>query len=194
MEEPYLLFHLCLSIIDFSVFELIMSGIFAYNEPVVHAYMIKAEREVTDKDETLAFLQRNKILRVAFHTKSAPYIVPLCYGFNYDGTRLIFYFHGATKGRKLELAKENPFVGFEIDTHIETKISEQACGFSLLYESMIGTGHLYIIEDAAEKVHCLNRIMFQFTGKEQWEYREESLKKTIAFSLLVDHFTMKQNL
>lgn len=158
--------------------------------------MIQAEREVIDKDEIQAFLQRNKILRVAFHTKTtpyAPYIVPLCYGFNYDGTTLVFYFHGATKGRKLELAKENPSVGFEIDSHIETKTSDRACAFSIIYESIIGTGHLYIIEDAEEKVHCLNKIMFQFTGKEQWEYHEAILKKTTAFQLIVDSFTMKKN-
>ena len=156
--------------------------------------MIRAEKEVTDRDEILAFLQRNKIIRVAFHTKSAPYIVPLCYGFDYDDTTLILYFHGAMRGRKLELAKENPHVGFEIDTYIEAKTSEQACASSLKYESMIGTGNLHIIEDAAEKVHCLNRIMFQFTGKEEWEYREEMLKKTTAFELNCDSFTVKQNL
>jgi nitroimidazol reductase NimA-like FMN-containing flavoprotein (pyridoxamine 5'-phosphate oxidase superfamily) len=156
--------------------------------------MIHAEKEVLDRNEICTFLQRNKVLRVAFQTTSAPYIVPLCYGFQYDGTTLVFYFHGAKKGRKLDLAKENPVVGFEIDTHIETKTSEQACAFSLIYESMIGTGHLHIIEDTAEKVHCLNRIMFQFTGMEQWEYREEILKKTTAFRLTVDSFTMKKNL
>ncbi|MDR2855375.1 MAG: pyridoxamine 5'-phosphate oxidase family protein [Methanomicrobiales archaeon] len=158
--------------------------------------MIRADKEVLERDEIYAFLQKNKIIRIAFHTKTpphAPYIVPLCYGFDYDNTSLVFYFHGATKGRKMELAKENPSVGFEIDTYIDTKTSKQACSFSIIYESMIGTGHLHIIEDVAEKVHCLNRIMFQFTGKEQWEYREEMLKKTTAFSLAVDSFTMKRN-
>ena len=151
------------------------------------------KREIIDKNEIRKFLESNYVIRLAFHTDTAPYIVPMNYGFEYDGIKLTFYLHSGMHGRTFELAKEKPYIGFEIDFVYEVRTKEHACEFSISYESIIGTGHLYLIEDLDEKIHCLNRLMHQFTEAELWEYPENMLQKTAAFKLIVDNFTMKKN-
>ena len=39
------------------------------------------------------------------------YIVPMNFGYEFEGDSLILYFHGAGEGRKLELIRKNPEVG-----------------------------------------------------------------------------------
>ena len=154
--------------------------------------MLKAKLEVTDQEKILEFLKNNRVVRLAFNTDSAPYIVPMNYGFEYNNGELILFLHCATQGRKIELIKKDPYVGFEIDAVINTVTADVACRFSIKYESIIGTGHICITDDA-EKVNCLNKIMLQFSGREKWDYDEKFLKRTSTLKLIVDDLTMKKN-
>ena len=88
--------------------------------------MLRSEHEVKNYAEIRAFLERSSVIRVAFNTETAPYIVPLTYGFDYkdNENKLTFYFHGAAKGLKLDLAQKNSNVGIEIDNAIELKPAE----------------------------------------------------------------------
>ena len=157
--------------------------------------MNRSDREVQDTATIREFLQNNNVLRLALTSEDAPYIVPLSYGFDYNEEEgsLVFYFHGAKHGLKIDLAKKNPNVGFEIDNVVKLTRSEIACGFSFKYESIIGKGKLQFFDDPLEKNYCLNRIMHNLTSKDNWEYNGEVLKKTIAFKLTVDSFTMKKS-
>ena len=155
--------------------------------------MLRIDRENSDTKEILDFLESNNIVRLAFNTDSAPYIVPVCYGFDYDGEDFTIYFHGSNKGRKVELAKANPNVGFEIDASSEVKSAETACKFSMNYQSIIGTGKIVAIENTTEKKRSLNRIMFQFSGNSQWDFDEKMLEMTAVFKLSVDNFTIKNS-
>ena len=114
------------------------------------------------------------------------------YGFEYNDGELVLFLHCATQGHKIELIKKDPYIGFEIDTTINTVTTDVACRFSIKYESVIGTGHICIADDT-EKVNCLNKIMLQFSGKEKWDYDEKFLKRTSTLKLIVDDFTMKKN-
>jgi len=154
--------------------------------------MLKAKLEVTDREKISDFLKNNRVVRLAFNTDSAPYIVPMNYGFEYNDGELVLFLHCATQGRKIELIKKDPYVGFEIDATINTVTADVACRFSIKYESIIGTGHICITDDA-KKVNCLNKIMLQFSGKEKWDYDEKFLKRTSTLKLIVDDFTMKKN-
>ena len=154
--------------------------------------MLKAKLEVTDREKISDFLKNNRVVRLAFNTDSAPYIVPMNYGFEYNDGELVLFLHCATQGRKIELIKKDPYIGFEIDATINTVTADVACRFSIKYESIIGTGHICITDDA-EKVNCLNKIMLQFSGKEKWDYDEKFLKRTSTLKLIVDDFTMKKN-
>jgi nitroimidazol reductase NimA-like FMN-containing flavoprotein (pyridoxamine 5'-phosphate oxidase superfamily) len=65
--------------------------------------MRRKDREVTDMNEIIEIIKKCDVCRLAFFDKEYPYIVPLNFGYSYDGAKLELYFHGANAGKKLEL-------------------------------------------------------------------------------------------
>ena len=131
-----------------------------------------------------------QILRIAFYDEGDIYILPVNYGYSYD-EQYSFYFHGAKAGRKYELAKKNPTVGFEIDGNYRLLESDMACDFSATFQSVIGTGTLSLVEDNVEKINGLNAIMKQTTSKAEWNYSDEMLDAVAVFRLVVDKLSCK---
>lgn len=152
--------------------------------------MRRKDREITDKNAIEDFIAKEQILRVAFCDDGDIYIVPVNYGYSCDG-QYVFYFHGAKAGRKYELAKKNPRVGFEIDGKYMLLEGENACDFSAAFESVIGTGMLSLVEDRAEKIKGLNTIMKQTTSKAEWDYKPEMLDAVAVFRLAAGQLTCK---
>ena len=153
--------------------------------------MRRSDREITDKNRIEEFIAKEQILRVAFHDNGDIYIVPVNYGYLFENNKYSFYFHGAKAGRKYELAKKKPTVGFEIDGNYMLIGSEVACGFSATFQSVIGTGTLSLVEDNAEKINGLNAIMKQTTSKAEWNYSDEMLDAVVVFKLVVDKLSCK---
>lgn len=152
--------------------------------------MRRRDREITDKISIAEFIAKEQILRIAFYDEGDIYIVPVNYGYLHD-EKYLFYFHGAKAGRKYELAKKNPMVGFEIDGNYMLLESEAACDFSATFQSVIGTGNLSLVEDNAEKITGLNAIMKQTTSKAEWDYSDEMLDAVAVFKLVVDKLSCK---
>lgn len=153
--------------------------------------MRRSDREITDKNTIEAFIAGEKILRVAFRDEDDIYIVPVNYGYAYHDDKYSFYFHGAKAGRKYELAKQEPFVGFEIDGDYKLLESEIACDFSAEFQSVIGTGILCLVDDHDEKKKGLNAIMKQATQKAQWHYSDKMLEAVAVFRLDVKKMSCK---
>ncbi len=152
--------------------------------------MRRNDREITDYNKIKSFIDSQQILRLAFYDEGDIYIVPVNYGYS-DNDKRVFYFHGARAGRKYELAKKTPIVGFEIDGNYELLEGEAACEFSAAFQSVIGTGQLSLIEDSDEKVKGLNTIMKQTTHKAEWNYNDEMLKAVAVFRLDVEKMSCK---
>lgn len=152
--------------------------------------MRRKDREITDKSRIEEFIEKEQILRIAFWDEGDIYIVPINYGYVYD-EKYIFYFHGAKAGRKYELAKKKPNVGFEIDGKYSLIEGEEACEFSAAFQSVIGTGMLSLVENNAEKISGLNAIMKQTTSKNEWNYSDEMLEAVAVFRLDVEKLSCK---
>lgn len=152
--------------------------------------MRRKEREITDEIAIETFIGKEQILRIAFYDDGDIYIVPVNYGYLHNET-YVFYFHGAKAGRKYELAKKNPMVGFEVDGNYMLLENDSACGFSAAFQSVIGTGNLSLVENRAEKIAGLNAIMKQTTAKAEWNYRDETLDAVAVFKLVVDKLSCK---
>ena len=152
--------------------------------------MRRKDREITDKIAIAEFIDREQILRIAFYDEGDIYIVPVNYGYLYD-EQYTFYFHGAKAGRKYEHAKKNPTVGFEIDGNYRLLESESACSFSAAFQSVIGTGDLFLVENKDEKIIALNAIMKQTTSETEWNYSDERLKAVAVFKLVVAKMSCK---
>ena len=152
--------------------------------------MRRKDREIIDKNLIEDFISREQVLRIAFYDDGDIYIVPLNYGYLYN-EQYSFYFHGAKAGRKYELAKKNPMVGFEIDGNYRVLESEIACDYSATFQSVIGTGKLSLVEDPTEKRSGLNTIMKQTTSKAEWNYSDEMLKAVAVYRLDVQKLSCK---
>lgn len=153
--------------------------------------MRRKDREITDQMMIEAFIAKEQLMRIAFYDEGDIYIVPVNYGYSYTNETYAFYFHGAKAGRKYELAKEKPIVGFEIDGNYTLLEGEVACDFSATFQSVIGTGTLHLLEKENEKREGLNTIMKQITQKANWDYTNEMVEAVAVFRLDVEKISCK---
>lgn len=147
--------------------------------------MRRKDREITDKSTIEDFISKQQIIRIGLIDNGEVFIVPVNYGYTYSNGAYTFYFHGAKAGRKYELAKLNPSVGFEIDGEYKLMISETACDCSTQYKSVIGNGILSIVNNEEECVKGLNYLMLQLTGKKNYEFSNAMLNSVAVFKLEV---------
>lgn len=145
--------------------------------------MRRKDREITDAAKINDIISRCTCCRIGFLDEDEVYIVPLNFGFEIKNSTYTFYFHGAKKGRKIDLLQKNPRVGFEMDTNYALIESNSACGHAARFQSVIGNGVASLIEDIGEKKHGLSLLMKHNTGESDWEYKEEMLNATAVFKL-----------
>ena len=141
----------------------------------------------------LDILSRCDCCRVGFADGESVYIVPLNFAWVQRAGQVSFYFHGAKEGRKMELARANPRVGFELDTSHRLKKGECACQYSYLYESIIGEGRLRIVDDRAEKIAGLQCLMRKYGGQEPWSFDQRALERVAVLRLDVEHWSCKSH-
>lgn len=154
--------------------------------------MRRNEREVTDFKEKIEIIRKCDVCRIALFDKEYPYIVPVNFGWKAEGGQVTLYFHGAAEGKKIELLKENPKAGFEMDCGHELVIAGDSSGATMHYESVCGTG---VIEAVAgeERNTALSSIMKQYCGEGSYTFPEKLVDKMGIFKLVVREMTAKRN-
>lgn len=158
--------------------------------------MRRKDREITEFDRMLAVLEACDCCRLGFWDGEGVYILPLNFGYTADGGKgdgLTLYFHGALEGKKIDLAKDGPRVGFEMDTKHELITHETACGYAYRYQSIIGRGDLKIVTDPEEKILGLERIMAHYSGRDTWEIRPEMAARVAVLRLTVTEWSCKEH-
>lgn len=148
--------------------------------------MRKSNREIAEKSELENIIRTCGVCRLAFRSQDAeeaPYIVPMNFGMDYSGEMPVFYFHCAREGRKLDLMRSDPRVGFEMDRLISIRSGEEACRWSANYESVIGTGILEMIEDPEERIAGLTAIMKMYGAEGEQRFDSAALPKTAVLRL-----------
>ena len=153
--------------------------------------MRRSDREIKDEKQIESFIIKEQVMRIAFYDKGEIYIVPVNYGFVNDSGKYRFYFHGAKAGRKYELSKELPDIGFEIDGNYELLEADIACEYSAKFQSVVGTGKISIVENREEKISGLNILMRQTSGKDGWRYSDEMLDAVTVYRVDVDKISCK---
>ena len=129
--------------------------------------------------------------RLGFQDGEGVYIVPVNFGFAWEDGKRVLYFHGAAKGKKIDLAAKQPRVGFEMDCRHKLLENEEACEYSFCYESVIGQGNIRLVEELEEKKAALKSIMLQYSGRDNWEFPEAVVKRTAVLRLEVTELTCK---
>lgn len=127
--------------------------------------MRRTDREVTDFGEIRAILERARVLHLGLNDDGAPYVVPMHYGFLFEGGRLTLYTHCAQEGHKLELLRRDARVFVEIDTDETLLRAEEPCRSGARYACVMGRGRAAIVEDEEEKCRALALLMKTQTGE-----------------------------
>jgi len=147
--------------------------------------MRRSDREITDSAQIIEIIEKCDVCRLALSDGAMPYIVPLNYGYEYANGKLTLYFHGAKKGRKMEIIERNPLACFEMDCSHRLIEAEQACGYTMEYESVIGSGKIYLCTDKAEKVRALAFLMGKYAGGREFEFPDSAVEAVAVFRLEV---------
>lgn len=153
--------------------------------------MRRHDREVTDPERIRAVIDSCGCMRIGFIDGDEVYIVPLDFGYIENGGKYTFYFHGAKEGRKAELLKSSPKVGFEADAKHEVVGNYEGCMCTALYESVIGTGTARIVEDDGEKRLGLDAIMEHAAGRVGCEYNAHAFERVCVFKVECTQLTCK---
>lgn len=149
--------------------------------------MRRKDREIKSKEEIESVIRNSLVCRLGMADEDGPYIVPLSFGYA-DGC---LFFHSAKEGRKLDILRKNNKVCFEVDMVGEMVRGDKACDWGMKFESVIGFGKAFIVEDALSKKAALDVIMAHYsTG--QFEYDEKKLDRTVVIKVEIESMTGKE--
>ena len=146
--------------------------------------MRQAGREIIGRAALDDVLVSARILFLALRDEPAPYVIPVCFGFEAD----TLYVHSALAGTKIDLIRSSPVVGFSACTDMSLRPGSAPCDFTAAARSVVGTGRARIVEDEAERIRALDSIMRHYAagtpGKDA--YRPGPLSRTCIIAIRMD--------
>ena len=145
-----------------------------------------------DFSTILDLLDRCRVVRLAMIDGQEPYIVPLNYGYTCENGQITLFCHSAKVGRKLDVMRVNPLVGFEMDTDYLLQTHEKACGHTNLYSSVIGTGTFELLSGESAKA-ALSVLMRHQTGRD-FTFTDEQIASVAVFAIRVKTISGKAKL
>lgn len=155
--------------------------------------MTGKEIEITDFDEIDRVLSASRVCRIALNDGAAPYIIPMCFGYNLSGGKLELYFRCDDKGKKMELLKSNNNAAFEVDKLLDI-VNDEELGFTVpSYQSITGAGVIEVIT-GIEKITGLDYIMKKYgeTPKEG-KLSEQVINNFALLKLTASEFCCKKH-
>jgi uncharacterized protein len=155
--------------------------------------MRRKDREIRDIADLESIISNSDVCRVAFASKNLPYIVTMNFGYS-GGDHPCFYFHSASKGKKLEMIKENNYVCFELDTGHEIYEGENGCDWGMKFSSVVGYGKIYVVKDKESRIYGLDCIMSHYSERKDFSYNESILGNTTVLRLEIEEMTGKRKL
>jgi uncharacterized protein len=150
--------------------------------------MRRKDKEISDRPAIEAIIKQANVCRLAMVDGDKPYIVPLCFGYQDN----VLYFHGALEGQKIDLIRKNPNVSFELDIVMKIAEAEDACKWSMKYQSVVGFGRAVLVESYEEKIKGLGIIMSQYSDK-TYAYPDDRLRATAVFKVEIAGMSGKQS-
>ena len=153
--------------------------------------MRRRDREIETREEMLQVLDTCKVIRIGMYDEDGIYILPMNFGYTYEGDQLVFYIHGALEGKKLDLIKACGKVGFELDCDHELIEGRVPCQYGYRYASIVGNGTAEIIENPQEKMNGLSILMKCQTGKD-FEFNERLVTIVSVIKITAGEFHGKR--
>ncbi len=152
--------------------------------------MRRADRESKDY---AGILKKCKIMRLGLCGNEFPYIVPMNFGYDFDGTAITLYLHSAREGKKLDIIKENPSACFEMDCSFELKYDEATDTYTSYYECLMGFGKIEVVETFDDKRSALIKIMEHQCGEGTYDFDEKTVNVVTILRMRCTDFSAKAN-
>lgn len=168
-------------------------GSFRYT-PVMGTTMRRRDKEIRDRREIDRIIAEAQVCRLGLYDADGVYIVPLSFAYDSSGTGTLF-FHSAHQGRKIDCIHRSHRASFEIDRMLEltARRPDEACTWSMSYESVMGHGQISLVDDSRDKRAALDRIMHRYTGRGGWDYPDGMLQQTAIIRLDIEEVTGKRS-
>lgn len=155
--------------------------------------MRRKDREITQREELLRILNDCDVCRLAFHDGDYPYILPLNFGMEERDGVLTLYFHGAAEGYKYTVMARDNRASFEADCAHRLVYDGEKRACTMEYESVIGRGRAFRVEDGEEKLRALRLLMRHYRRGEE-SFPPEVVARTAVFKLTVESMTGKRRM
>ncbi len=154
--------------------------------------MRRTEREITSLDTIYDILSRSNVIRIAMNDKEHPYVIPMTFGVEKEGERIVIYFHSALEGHKNDLLALDNRVTIEADFYYRTE--ETGVGITAKYESVIGSGNAEKLIETKDKVHGLKVILDHYQRSGFPVESCKGLSKCDVYRIALENVTGKHNL
>ncbi len=152
--------------------------------------MRRKDREITDITEILKIMKSCDSVNIALMDGDYPYIVPVNFGIAYIDGKVKIYFHGAKKGKKIDLISENSNAAFSMSSAHRLIEGENSCEYTMEFQSVCGKGNIRFIE-GDEKMMGLKFLMSQYGGTGK-EFDEKVIEAVTVMELTVDEISGKR--
>lgn len=153
--------------------------------------MRRDDREIKDRQRINDVLKEAQVIHLGLKDGEDIYVVPLNYGYEFQGDTLMLYCHSAADGRKIDLIAPGASVGFSMECGLSYFGDASACLYGNRYKSIIGHGQATLITDAEARHHALNCIMAHYSGKSDWAFDENMLTQVKVIGIRVETFSCK---
>ncbi len=152
--------------------------------------MRRRDREITDKSKIADILMRGQAMSLAF-AGDTPYVIPMNYGFAFDGGEFTLYIHGAREGQKVDRMLSDPRVAFSIytDNRVYRMESDE---YTSSFDSVCGEGVARLL-DGEDKKRALKVIMAHYAPGREFAFDAHTLEHTMAAEIAVTKITGKHH-
>ena len=156
--------------------------------------MRKSNKKITDESVIIDLLNTCHTGRLGtVRADGRPMVKPL--NFAYHEGRI--YFHCAREGEKLNDIYRDNRVCFEVDHPIAyiKGTGDNPCRAEYLYRSVIANGRAVIVEDRAERLLALDRLMSKYQPEGGYgAYPEEKFSLTCIVRIDIEELSGKEDL
>ena len=150
--------------------------------------MRRKEKEILDREEIESIIKKADVCRLGLSDHNIPYIVPLNFGYKEN----CLYFHTPKVGKKIDMIKGNNRVCFELDIDHEVVRADNPCDWNMKYQSVIGYGRAFLLEDIDEKRQALDVIIEHYSGQ-TGEYAEKLVDRLAVIKVQIESMTGKKS-
>ena len=154
--------------------------------------------KVTDKYMIDEVLSNSEYGTLSLCNDNKPYILPL----NFVMANDEIYFHGAKKGKKIDLIKENSNASFNVvetysllPSYFSTD-DGKACPSTHLYKSIVVEGNIEFVENYDEKANALESLMKKLQKEGKYiplndEIYKKAINATCVYKLVSSNISAK---